>query len=87
MRYTKEESDSRKVIAIGLATYYTLRGYRHVTLSCFGDGAEVTIYVDTKEELEKAEKESRMSILDGCTMQTKEWDNEIGHYYSYSVEY
>lgn len=87
MRYTKEESDSRKVLAIGLATLYTLKGYRHVTLSCYREGAEVTIYVDTKEELEKAEQESMMSIVNGCSSHKREWDNENGHYYSYSVEY
>lgn len=87
MRYTKEERDSRRVLALGLATLYTLKGYDHVTFSCFKYGAEVTVYVDTEEEAKKAEQESQMSIVAGCSSQIQEWDNENGHYYSYTIEY
>ena len=87
MRYTKEERDSRRVLALGLVTLYVMKGYDHVTLSSHKYDAEVTVYVDTEEEAKKAEQESQLSIVAGCSSQIQKWHNENGDYYTYSVEY
>ena len=69
MKYSSEEMASRRILALGLATLYSMKGYRHVTYSGFLYGSEVTVYVDTIEEAKKAELESRTHRLDGCSSQ------------------
>lgn len=87
MKQLDEQIAARRVIALGLATYYTMRGYRHVNLSAFSGGAEVTVFVDTEEEAQRAKEESKPNLIEDCKCEIRQWENECGEYFTYKVEY
>lgn len=87
MKQLDEKIAARRVIALGLATYYTMRGYRHVAFSALTCGAEVTVFVDTEEEAQRAKEESKSNIIEDCKCAIRKWENECGEYFTYCVEY
>lgn len=87
MEYLEEEVASRRVIALGLATFYTMKCYEHVNLSCYKYGADVTLFIDTRDEAEKALEEAKNYVVEDCSTEIVEWNNESGHYYSLEIKY
>lgn len=88
MKYSEKEIAARKQVAMCAGNFFVTAGYRHVTLSLTTTMAEVTLFLDSADEVTAAEQLSKPFMIDGASRETGEGCTAVGdHYYYMTLEW
>ena len=83
MKYSNQEIAARKQVAMSAANFYVTAGFRHVTMSITTTHAEVTLFLDKRDELEEAIQMSKPFMLDGTSRESDKGTTSVGDNYYY----
>ena len=83
MKYSEKEIAARKQMAMCAGNFFVTAGYRHVTISLTTIRAEVTLFLDSADEVTVAEQLSKPFMIDGASTESGEGCTAAGNHYYY----